>query len=465
MINNSISKYGEINIENIDYHQLTTSLLKEGLRTGVLTEMELGEFQLQLMAMLSKAILKYNHYDSSSVKTDVAENIMLSLLYNIDIYLLKFHSIDEVLDNFKKLNLAEFYAQGLKITNNNVNKAKELFHEVNNSRLLLPLIAYNDTIDISFQDFFNSYDSEFDAHNTMASIDYPLLLDDMDWTGIIYIKNYLEHLKLENEFCSKFSKRDVTKLLESHGMKCNINWKEMLLNVPEMILKNAICSSLIHKSKGNIIISERDCDQLESNLLNLDDEEIKNLIVDAIAELYDDYNITDPNLKLYFNEFLDTFSSQLINASRKTSLAGFLVINKELVSAPTFHYEAGEKLNDEKLRNIIDELSHLENGKEKLTLIKAEIHNVEDLIEVFNAFCIFDEEYIDIFNDLGDYELALLSSELVDTSPLSEGNAFILDTFHSSENEIYWKERLIKYIETYDNMRYKNILGLARELD
>lgn len=466
MTNNNISKYNELNTKNIDYHGLTSSLLKEAIRAGSITEKQIGKFQQQLMDMLSTSILKYTQNDSSSVKTEVAESIMLSLLYCIDIYLLKIPSLDEALDILKSGNLVEIYEEGVNIACEYVEEAKLLLAEVKNSRINLPLIAYNDTVDVSFQEFFSSYQIEFSAHNTMGSIDYPLLIDDWDWTGIIYMKNYLEHLKIENEFCSHFPIDEITKLLESYGERSSLNWEDMLFNITELILKNAICSVLIGKNTGTttLLISQMNCDNLESNLKNYNDDEIKDLLSITLASVFTEYNICEPATVHYFELFLETFSAELINAIRKTTLSGFIVVNKKASTSNFMSYEAGEKMTDEELRAFIKELVSCEDGKAKASLIKVRIHNLEDLQAVFGSFSIFDQEYDDVFQSIDDYELAMLCSELVNNSPEANDFALSLDTYHSSENEIYWKKLLIKFVKACDQNIYKNILILAKEL-
>jgi len=464
MENNKITKYNQLEMTNINYHHLTTSLLKEAMRTGLFQEKKNGEFQMQLMSMLSKSILKYTQNDSSSVKTEVAEGIMLSLLYNIDIYLLKIPSLEEAFQKLQETSLSELYKQGLAITNKYVQEAKLLLAQVKSTRLLIPLIAYNDTIDISFKEFFDSYLVEFDAHNTMASIDYPLLIDDMDWTGILYIKNYLEHLSIENKFCSHFSIEDIYKLLETCGNKNNLNWEELLINISELILKNAVCSTLIGKGLLTLLITQKDCDDLENNLRILKDDQIKTLLSNALNSVFTQYKIIDPDVIIYIESFVDTLFCQLLNALRKASLSGFIIIYEKSVAPNTFSYEAGEKLTDEELRVLIKKLSHCENGESKSMLIKTEIHNLEDLQALFSSFCIFDEEYTYIFNAMEDYELAMLASELIDNSPSSDGSDLTIDKWHSSENEIYWQDKLIRFIKACDMDRYKNIIDSAKKL-
>ena len=46
----------------------------------------------------------------------------------------------------------------------------------------------------------------------MASIDYPLAIDDMTIQGVYYLKQYLTYLKIETEFCQMFNQDDLRDL-------------------------------------------------------------------------------------------------------------------------------------------------------------------------------------------------------------------------------------------------------------
>lgn len=51
-------------------------------------------------------------------------------------------------------------------------------------KLDVPVDAYQMTIDESLPVFMKHYDIIFEAQNTMASIDYPLAIDDIQLQGV-----------------------------------------------------------------------------------------------------------------------------------------------------------------------------------------------------------------------------------------------------------------------------------------
>ncbi|WP_169834292.1 DUF6179 domain-containing protein [Paenibacillus donghaensis] len=111
--------------------------------------------------------------------------------------------------------LTRWYAK--KIVSKCFEETKQLYNEVKKNKLDVPVDAYNMTIDESLPVFMKKYGIIFDAHNTMASIDYPLAIDDMRLQGIFYIKQYLERLQMETKFCHFFSHEDLLDTLVISG--------------------------------------------------------------------------------------------------------------------------------------------------------------------------------------------------------------------------------------------------------
>lgn len=202
---------------------------------------EIAPLQSRMMQILSEEILYYTNGKSSSVSTETAQSLLESMLYCITAYL---NTLANPSATLQTRDLGELYQSGLNLIKQYVEDAKKLLSEVKATRVQTDLIAYNNTIDIDMDQLLQCYDPRFNAQNTTplsatAFIEYPLSKDDMSITGIIYIKNYLTQLKKENEFCAKYSRNYIRALLFTHGVKHHIDYREMLINIPELILENS----------------------------------------------------------------------------------------------------------------------------------------------------------------------------------------------------------------------------------
>lgn len=196
--------------------------------------------QGRMMQMLGEEVLYYTKGASSSVSVETAQSLLESMLYCITAYL---NTLPEPATAMKTRDLGELYQNGLALIETYVEDAKKLLKEVKATRVETDLIAYNDTIDFAIGKLLECYNPRFEAQNTTplsktAIFDYPLTKDDTNVTGIIYIINYLTQLKKENEFCAKYGKNHIRALLFSHGAKHHLDYREMLVNIPELILEH-----------------------------------------------------------------------------------------------------------------------------------------------------------------------------------------------------------------------------------
>jgi hypothetical protein len=464
MIDKALTSKTGIEPDSIDHHNLMLSLLNVGLKKGLLTLEKVEEIQKQLMLLLSDTIMLYTHDQSSSIKTEIAQRIMQSILYVLDVGLMDHSAPEKAIDTLKNTGLEEIYLQGLLTIDVHMLQAKQLMLEIQENKLSVDMISYQESIENINKEFFREYDVRFDAHNAIASIDYPLLSDDMSWDGIVYIKNYLKKLKWENDFCNIFSTDAINMLLIGMEKKIGISYKELLTNISEMIFINAIGSVILGRSAYELKINETEYARLETTLKNITDVELLKLLDDSSILVLDEMNIIATEVRQYFLSSMNKIYPILKNAIRENSLSSLLVIEKPVICKDSVFYTAGRKLEDEQLRILVEELLKCDTGYDKAKIIKAEIHNIEDLLDVFNSFCIFDNEYAIIFNEIGDYSIAALVSEIMDQSPLAEGIAFEIEHLHNTENEIYWKEKLLLYLKACDVTKFNAIVMLAKNL-
>lgn len=122
---------------------------------------------------------------------------------------------------------------------------KQRYQEVKKMKLNVPVDAYQMTIDDSLPVFMKHYDIIFEAQNTMASIDYPLAIDDMRLQGVFYIKQYLERLQMETRFCHFFSHQDIMYILINFGKINRFNYQIELFNIFELMINNAVFPSCL----------------------------------------------------------------------------------------------------------------------------------------------------------------------------------------------------------------------------
>ncbi|MCY8281490.1 DUF6179 domain-containing protein, partial [Bacillus inaquosorum] len=266
-LDNTLNRYNWVSNFTIDKSKLKQSqymlsLLKEGQNVGAITSEKAYQIQVEMMQILQRLIDQHTQGESTSVTTETAEGIMISLLYAMDAYALHFEKPEEVLVHLHSDSVKKIYTKGVELLHYYFEEAKQLYQDVKKMKLDVPVDAYNLTIDESLPIFMNNYNIIFEAQNTMASIDYPLATDNMQLQGVFYIKQYLERLLIETRFCHFFNHQDLMYVLTNFGRICRFNYRIELFNIFELMINNAVFSLISGSGANQVRISEVQYDRL-----------------------------------------------------------------------------------------------------------------------------------------------------------------------------------------------------------
>lgn len=203
----------------------------------LLTAAEREKFRSEMLWALGDMIGKYNRGSGSSIRTEQAESILQSMLYCVAVYL---EGVPDAAAEVRSTPGAELFRRGLAAVKELVQDSKRLYREVAATRIPTDLRVYNDTVNLGIPAFLQSYDPEFAAHEAAAAgltFDYPLQKPVGDLSGVLYIRAYLEEMKRENEFCAGYKKNYIRSVLLLHGRKHRLDYRDMIVNIPELLLE------------------------------------------------------------------------------------------------------------------------------------------------------------------------------------------------------------------------------------
>lgn len=113
--------------------------------------------------------------------------------------------------------------------------------------------VYNDTVFGGIQGFLKIYDPDFDAQNMKITADYPLynnLIEKLE--GVEFIKEYVNGIYLENEFCNMFENEKIERLLYSYANR----YKDLFINIFEIVFLEVIACTLVEREVCNDIYDE-----------------------------------------------------------------------------------------------------------------------------------------------------------------------------------------------------------------
>ncbi|MGH4123727.1 MAG: DUF6179 domain-containing protein [Clostridium sp.] len=450
---NSIEKQNLIKKEKLNQECYLQSILQEAYSLKLLTDSELENIQMQCIKLLAKQTERYTSGDSSSVKAETAESILQSIFYSIGIYLKSFQDTDRSLEVLKQEPLIEFFQHGKRLIEASLSSTKEMLYEIQNNIIITDNIAYNDTIKKGIEIFFSTYDVEFAAQDTPASIDYPLSNDKMELVGIEYMNSYLEKLSFENEFCKNFTDHDIHCLLLGYDE----HYKDLLINIFGLVLTNLAGSLLADKNTLKLNIEPSDRVYLQQKLANVSKENLDTMLQSLSIQLCKEFNISERILQKYVADTLMDLSERLKNALENNQLEKIFISLKGNYTQPSLQFEDGVKMNDELFRSIASEIRVCRFVRDKITIIKREVHSIIDLIDILEGDCIFDDELYGVFQSFGDMELALLLKDVL--------SYMIGSNYLFVEDEKEWHKKFNCFLKEIDLTRSENIRELSENIN
>lgn len=428
------------------------SLLQVLYSNNFINHKEMENIQLQILDILKETVNYYTKAESYSVKEEVAEQLMLSIYYTIGIFLKDRPTIKERITLIKENPIKYLFSEGEKILKAKVEESKALLKLGQKNKLKTDNYAYVDTMNYGIPLFFKDYDIRFASHETPGSIDYPLAIDEMDLVGIEYIYEYLKKINFENKFCSYFDIQEIEALLNGFDKNCN----HMLINIFELVFTNYLGRMLLGRAGMHLEITELDRYYLKSKIEKLKHEGLYMLISEEVEGMCNDFSIEDA----YFISYLNKTGTKIISEIKES-----IDINKLTNTFITLNnskdnlvkYEDGEAMDDSKFRIITEEIRTCRSVENKMKIIREEIHSLEDLVDVLGSDCIFDDEFIDVFKALDDFEIALLLKYIPNDSTV--------DSDYGIEGEKEWHGKLRNYLNDLEEVKKEEIIQISKGID
>ncbi len=151
--------------DSIKKYDYSATLVAEAVRVGKWTEEDVTSLQAELMNALAEVIGYYTKNESSSVKTETARKLSLSMMYNIDTYLYSLGDHELALATLKDRRAIESYGRGYLINKKYFDDAKHLYGKVRFTRLKDGGEAYDRTLDRYFRYYLTGYNPMFTAQD------------------------------------------------------------------------------------------------------------------------------------------------------------------------------------------------------------------------------------------------------------------------------------------------------------
>ena len=360
--------------------------------------------EVKIWNFLGKHTERYTMGDSTSVPIEIAEELLNSICFSLGLELRGLMNVNEVLMEEDISDLLK--ASWSKIASL-MERGKQLLEAVRKSSPNIENISYKDTLN-EIGKFFNKYDYRFFAHKIDCSIDYQLSNPISEkLQGIEYINEYLKALLIENEFCICFDKDNISYILNSY---CS-DYKELLINIFEPILTNAIGLDILGGDMLTLAISALQRETLLGIFRNLSKTEILVKLKISAKRVCDILRIVD-------NEKIEYIQKTAVNIYPRIEV-GLSTGNIDNIFL-SFKYEDDLKesefidndtMDNERLRNLINEINDCRFISDKIAMVKEEVNSLSDLVEVLSV-CFWEDEALELFKTLSKEEICIIKHYL-----------------------------------------------------
>lgn len=433
---------------SIDYGQFTVTLMQEAARKGLLGAGDVVRIQRQLLDLLSEQIQKFTRGESSSIPAETADELMDGIGYCIDIALQIQPTLEESAALLQSRTAHELYALGRDYLAGRVRASEALLARIRSTRTPTVNAAYNITIDNSAPMMLRLWKADPYPRDFAVILEYPTAVES-SLDGIPGLYARLSALALENRFCAKFP-AETRLLLQDYAHQNRVSPADAYVNLFAVVMRNLLFSILLEQE--SLTLLPDDVERLRTQLVPLAADERKLLILQAAQAALKRCAFAYPKLESYITEFASLFAAELNAANGEP--APFAVISQESTSLIS---TLGDRLEDDAFTMVVDEILLCETAAEKAQIIENEIRSLDDLTDALGAFCIFDDEFAELFAAFDDSVCALL----LHVTPCDiVGSKVVVQN-----DGVDWQVHLASYLNSLNTAHLGNILVILHSLD
>ncbi|MDD7228206.1 MAG: DUF6179 domain-containing protein [Firmicutes bacterium] len=239
-------------------------------------------------------------------------------------------------------------------------------------------VFYNDTIKYGLKGFFRSYNYIYSAKDRVITADYPTYLS-ADGEGIKFVREYLDHIIIENDFLNHFDHHMISELLLTY----DVDYHNMPINIFSYVLLHVLGCLICHKPLYTL--DKNDITYLKQILNN--EENIKRILKKYIFILAREYKLSK-RIYRYITKGYDQLVAMLLYHDINKV---FLIITKH-----KFLKLYPSQLTDIQFNKIITEI----NDNNYLDILN-DLISIYDVIDIMNE-CLNDKQrqiYIEQLDD------------------------------------------------------------------
>lgn len=267
----------------------------------------------ELVPIVAKLAEGYTSKESTSITYDKAQQLMGAVLYSI-------HE-GEKAEHFSlvqkdEMPLERMYAIGAKCVEEKTKETLNLYNEIMTHFSSYENKCLNDTVVKGLPEFFKWYDCKYEPQNTILTLDYPILVDLSEYTGIDKIYDYILCIQMEQKFLNKFSSEYVMEILSKYDKQ----YRLIIDNICEIVLMNVIIHILAGKNISILNFEPEEYLKMQALIQMENLSDLRGKLKNAVNVLIREYYENDEKLMDYLYKAVDNISVRIKSAADNGNL-------------------------------------------------------------------------------------------------------------------------------------------------
>ena len=257
-----------------------------------------------LVPIVAKLAEGYTSKESTSITYERAQQLMEAVLYSI--------REAEKAGQFSliqkdELSTERMYAIGVKCVEDKTKEALDLYNGIMTHFSSYGNQCLYDTVVKGLPEFFQWYDCRYDPQNTILTLDYPILMDISEHTGIDKIYDFLICIQLEQIFLNKFQPEYVMEILSKYDKQ----YKLMIENLCEIVLMNVISHMLAGKEISILDFEPEEYLKMQTLIQKENLSDLREKLKNAVKVLVREYYENDEKLMEYLYKAVDNIAVRM----------------------------------------------------------------------------------------------------------------------------------------------------------
>ena len=267
----------------------------------------------ELVPIVAKLAEGYTSKESTSITYDKAQQLMGAVLYSI-------HEGEKaehfLLVQKDEIPLERMYAIGAKCVEEKTKETLNLYNEIMTHFSSYENKCLNDTVVKGLPEFFKWYDCKYEPQNTILTLDYPILVDLSEYTGIDRIYDYILCIQMEQKFLNKFSSEYVMEILSKYDKQ----YRLIIDNICEIVLMNVIIHILAGKNISILNFEPEEYLKMQALIQTENLSDLRGKLKNAVNVLIREYFENDEKLMDYLYKAVDNISVRIKSAADNGNL-------------------------------------------------------------------------------------------------------------------------------------------------